>query len=211
MVGVESVIQGSVGLGGANRTEDVKTVQTLLNAVPAHKGGPIHKLDVDGLSGPKTNGSIQRFQFANLGMADGRIDVGKNTEKALLALLAALGVLANLLKQIGGNTPGTAPPIRGLASPIRRRFMTICKGLLPSPGSLTNGTKPANASGTGCGELPGRVFARVPVLAPYQSGAFKMTVPGAGLCYLTSPMTCWEEFAKAVDKKYAPARTWVPF
>ena len=211
MVGVHHIIQGSVGLGGTNTSSDVRVIQTLLNAVPPHKGGPAFKLDVDGMCGPKTNSSIQRFQYANVGMADGRVDVGKQTEQALVALLTALGVLSELLKTIGVDTPGTAPPIRGQASPIRRRFMTICKGLLPSPGTLTNGTKPANVSGTGCGELPGRVFARVPVLAPYQSGAFKMTVPGAGLCYLTSPMTCWEQFAKAVDKTYSPARTWVPF
>jgi len=211
MVGVDSIIQGSVGLGGANTSSDVQVIQTLLNAVPQYKGGPIIKLDVDGLCGPKTNRSIQRFQVANVGLADGRIDVGKRTEQALVELLAALGVLAELLKKIGGGTPDSPPPIRGQASPIRRRFMAICKGLLPLPGTLTNGKKPANAVGTGCGELPGRVFARVPVLAPYQKGAFKMAVPGTGICYLTTPMTGWEPFAKAVDQKYSPARTWVPF
>ncbi|GAB5537141.1 MAG: hypothetical protein Rubg2KO_33900 [Rubricoccaceae bacterium] len=211
MVGVDSVIQGSVGTGGVNSPPDVRLVQTFLNAVPQHKGGPVLKLAVDGLTGPKTNGSIQRFQYANVGLADGRIDVGKQTELALLTLLGAMGLLTYLLKQVKKETPGPNLPIRGQASPIRRRFMTICKALLPSPGKLSNGKVPKNPVGTGCGEFPGRVFTRVPVLYPYQKGAFKISVPAVGLCYLTSPMTQWEEFAQAVDLKYSPARTWVPF
>lgn len=96
-------------------------------------------------------------------------------------------------------------------SPIRRRFMSICKTLLPPPGTLSAGKKGAGASGTGCGELPGRVFTRVPVLLPSQRGAFKVMLVGVGNCYLTSPITQWEQFAQAVDKQYAPARTWIPF
>ncbi|HEX2886211.1 hypothetical protein [Vineibacter terrae] len=101
-------------------------------------------------------------------------------------------------------------PITGPQSPIRQRFMMICKALLPPPGTLTNGQKPAGASGTGCGEFPGRVFKRVPVIPNGHWGAFKMMVAGAGLCYLTTPMTQWEQFAQAVDKKYG-SKTWVPF
>ena len=209
-----SVIGGSVGLGGANQRPDVQLVQTLLNAVPVAKGGPMPQLGVDGLSGPMTYGAIRRFQTVNAGPADGRIDPGRKTEQALLALLDALGVLANLLKGrpgVPGPTVPKPPPVGGAQSPIRRRFMTICQSLLPPPGTLTTGQPGAGARGTGCGELPGRVFARVPVIPPNQQGAFKVMIPGAGNCYLTTPMTAWEQFAQAVDKQYAPARTWVPF
>jgi hypothetical protein len=208
------VIQRSVGLGGANQRSDVQLVQKLLNAVPQANGGPMPQLAVDGLYGPKTSGAIRRFQTANVGLADGRMDPGRKTEQALLALLQTLGVLATLLKGQPGTPappPAKPPPVGGPKSPIRRRFMTICESLLPAPGSLTNGQPGAGARGTGCGELPGRVFARVPVIPPNQAGAFKVMVPGAGNCYLTTPMTAWEQFAQAVDKQHAPARTWVPF
>ncbi len=205
-----SVIRSSVGLRGANQRPDVQLVQKLLNAVPPAKGGPMPLLGVDGLCGPMSCGAIRRFQTVNVGLADGRIDPGRKTEQALLAVLDALGVLAKLLGRPGTNVP-KPPPVVGLQSPIRQRFMAICRSLLPAPGTLTTGQKGAGASGTGCGELPGRVFTRVPVIPPYLRGAFKVMVPGAGNCYLTSPMTAWEQFAQAVDKQYAPARTWVPF
>jgi peptidoglycan hydrolase-like protein with peptidoglycan-binding domain len=208
-----SVIGGSVGLGGANRHPDVQLVQKLLNAVPLGKGGPMPQLGVDGLSGPMTCGAIRRFQTANVGLADGRIDPGRKTEQALLALLDALGVLAKLLGKPGtpGPTVPKPPPVGGPQSPIRRRFMAICQELLPAHGQLTAGQNTGGAKGTACGEFPGRVFTRVPVIPPNQAGAFKVMVPGVGLCYLTSPMIAWEQFAQAVDKQFAPARTWVPF
>ena len=237
-----TVIQGSVGLGGANKRADVLLVQRLVNAVPTAKGGPMPALAVDGAIGPKTVAAISRFQKVNLGFGDGRIDPGKRTEQALLALLAALGALANLLSSPPG-TPGpkgqhpqpgvpttppnvpdppgkgpktppdvpTPPPVGGPQTPIRQRFMAICQSLLPPPGTLTQGQPGVGAKGTGCGELPGRVFARVPVIPPGHKGAFRITIQGGHTCYLTSPMTAWEPFSKAVDKQYAPARTWVPF
>ena len=208
---INSVIQRSVGLGGANQHSDVLLVQKLLNAVPQAKGGPLPLLGVDGLCGPMTCGAIRRFQTANVGLADARIDVGRKTEQALLTLLSALGILKDLLGGLPGTNVSKVLPVRGKHSPIRRRFMTICKSLLPPPGTLTTGQNAGGASGPGCGELPGRVFAKVPVLFPNQKGAFRVLVPGAGTCYLTSPMTCWEQFAQAVDKQYSPARTWVPF
>lgn len=209
-----SVINASVGLGGSNRQADVTLVQKLLNAVPSAKGGPVPALKVDGLCGPKTCGAIRQFQTTSkLAFADGRIDPGQKTEQALLALLAALGTLSNLLAGLPASPVPAGPvptPAAGPNSPIRMRFMAICHQLLPPPGTLTQGAKPAGAAGTGCGELPGRVFARVPVIPPGQPGAFKVKLPGAGTVFLTSPITQWENFARQVDADHS-ARTWVPF
>jgi hypothetical protein len=70
-------ITASVGrMGGVNRTDDVRTVQNLLNNVPASSGGPTPRLDPDGKCGSLTIGAIQKFQLANFGWkgADGRVD-----------------------------------------------------------------------------------------------------------------------------------------
>lgn len=71
-----SDISAPVGRGGRNVPEDVTTVQTLLN----EQG---NSLTVDGLIGPATIGAISRFQEANLGFADGRVDPGGQTWGAL--------------------------------------------------------------------------------------------------------------------------------
>jgi hypothetical protein len=169
-------------------------------------------LAVDGQCGPLTCAAVQRFQALNhVSFADGRLDPGQQTETILLALLASLGILASLL---AGRPVGPVPATPthtpgGPGSPIRRRFMTICQGLLPPAGTLTQGVKPAGASGTGCGELPGRVFARVPVIPPGQPGAFKVTLPGGVTVFLTSPITQWEQFARKVDADHS-SLTWVP-
>lgn len=76
-------IQSSVGYGGHNVTMSVMTVQYLLNCVPASRGGPVPELAVDGIVGPKTIAAIRRFQTANLGFADGRVDPGGKTITAL--------------------------------------------------------------------------------------------------------------------------------
>lgn len=75
-------ITASVGAGGVNRQQDVRTVQELLNKVFPGWGGPEEKLAVDGLVGPKTIGAIRRFQQAQLGTIftpDGRVDPGHRT------------------------------------------------------------------------------------------------------------------------------------
>jgi peptidoglycan hydrolase-like protein with peptidoglycan-binding domain len=77
-------IQASVGFGGRNNPADVMTAQYLLDCVPAAHGGPSPELVIDGISGPKTMGAIRKFQNAALGRADGRIDPGGGTIRALL-------------------------------------------------------------------------------------------------------------------------------
>lgn len=214
-----SVLNGSVGAGGLNRNADVALVQKLLNAVPLPKGGPTPALAPDGLCGPKTVAAIRRFQSVNTGVADGRIDAGQRTEQVLRTVVQATGKLPQILG--GGAGAQSAPPARpaqpaqpppaGAGTPIRMKFLSILHGLLPPLGTLSTGTAPPGAKGTGCGELPGRVFSRVPVVAQGHPGAFKVKVNGVTL-HLTSPTTWWEEIAKQLDRDYAPTRRcWVPF
>lgn len=71
----------SVGTGGFNLEEDVRTVQDLLNLVPSSKGGPSSFLNVDGLAFGKTQDAINKFQRMAVGMTspDGRVDPGGRT------------------------------------------------------------------------------------------------------------------------------------
>jgi uncharacterized protein len=67
-------IAGSVGAGGLNATNDVCTVQYLLNCVPASSGGPSSELVIDGQCGPKTETAICNFHRANGCPQDGSVD-----------------------------------------------------------------------------------------------------------------------------------------
>ena len=83
-------ISGSVGAGGANFQQDVRTVQTLLNRHASNVPG-LNPLVVDGLIGPKTIGAIQVFQrvVVKLNNVDGRVDVGKSTWQKLTQVSGA--------------------------------------------------------------------------------------------------------------------------
>ncbi len=206
-----SVLKGSVGFGGTNQNADVRLVQSMLNAAPAARGGAAPALSTDGQCGPMTTAAIRKFQAANQCPADSRIDVGGKTERTLLELLSQLGKLAALL---GGAiaTPQvpSGPVVAGPNSPVRQKYLATAKSLVPPSGLTQGGTGPKGA--TGCGEFPGRVFTKLPVILPGQPGAFKVQVQGAGTMYLTSPTTWWEQLAQAVDKQYTPAKKcWVPF
>jgi len=84
-----STMGGSVGRGGKNNTADVKAVQKALG------------LADDGKCGPKTIGAIEAFQKKQgRGKADGRIDPGGPTAKALFGGAKAAPVPA----------PAPAPP-----------------------------------------------------------------------------------------------------
>jgi peptidoglycan hydrolase-like protein with peptidoglycan-binding domain len=211
-------LKGSVGFGGKNQSTDVKLVQQMLNAVPSARGGAFPALAPDGVCGPLTNGAIRKFQGANQCPTDGRMDVGGTTEKTIIAVLDGLGKLAALLGAAasaasagpGSAASGLPGAPGGPNSPVRRRYVTTARSLVPAEGLTVGGTGPAGK--TGCGEFPGRVFTRLPVILPGMPGAFKVQVAGAGYIYLTSPTTWWEEFAKAIDKEHAPAKPcWVPF
>ena len=183
-----SVLKGSVGFGGKNQRADVQLVQAMLNAVPAAKGGPAPALTVDGLCGPMSNSAIRRFQSMNQCPADSRIDVGGKTERALLDLLDRIGKLVAVLGGLAtAPTVPSGPTVAGANSPVRRKYLLTARSLVPPSGLTTGGSGPAGA--TGCGEFPGRVFTKLPVIPPGQPGAFKVQVSGAGNLYLTSPTT----------------------
>lgn len=75
-------IYGSVGEGGENQPDDVKTVQRLLNQ---HVLPPLRALKVDGIAGRGTIDTIRHFQEVRLGMKnpDGRVDPGGRTMSKL--------------------------------------------------------------------------------------------------------------------------------
>ncbi len=214
-----SVLKGSVGFGGRNQAPDVRLVQAMLNAVPQSRGGAFPPLAVDGLCGLMTNGAIKHFQSMNQCYADGRIDVAAKTEATLLALLDQLGKLAAILGGafVAVAAPGpTTPTAAGAGSPVRRKYIETARSLVPPSGLTAGSNVPTTEAGkpkpTGCGEFPGRVFTKLPVIPPGQPGAFKVHVQGAGNLYLTTPTTWWENLAQSVDKQYASAKKcWVPF
>src|SRR4051812_17552274 len=90
---VQVAMTGTVGAGGMNLPADVRLIQSLLNAVPTDRGGPDGPLQIDGVSGPRTVGAIRRYQSANLGFADGRVDMGRQTIRSLVGLTQGLGTL----------------------------------------------------------------------------------------------------------------------
>lgn len=70
----EKTITASVGQGGMNIPSDVATVQQLLNCVPALEGGPVPKLEVDGICSGITILAINRFQRVHGGRTKNRVD-----------------------------------------------------------------------------------------------------------------------------------------
>jgi hypothetical protein len=117
---IQVAMQGSVGVGGCNVYSDVQLVQSLLNPVSPDYGGPDDPLDVDGLVGPCTIGAIKDYQYANLGFADGRVDVAQETITSLVALTQGLGTLPANMAGLGPPPPPIAsalagPPSRGLS------------------------------------------------------------------------------------------------
>jgi hypothetical protein len=109
-------IVGSVGKGGANRLDDVKTVQVLLNA-NLGRLMPLQRLPEDGRSTPALIGAIEEFQrrVAKFHVADGRVDPHGRTLAALNAnaapgplngaadLETSLGLLKNEFANFGGR------------------------------------------------------------------------------------------------------------
>lgn len=88
------VIGGPVGTRG-NLREDVITIQDALNRVPSRQGGASPPLEVDGISGSKTQKAIQIFQLQHFGWksADSLIEPGKQTIAKLNEVLGSTGLL----------------------------------------------------------------------------------------------------------------------
>lgn len=71
---IGKTITASVGQGGMNIPADVATVQYLLNCVPGLEGGPVQKLEVDGICNAVTIIAINRFQRVHGGRTKNRVD-----------------------------------------------------------------------------------------------------------------------------------------
>ena len=78
-------ISAGVGRSARNGYDDVRLIQYLLNCVPAQRGGPMRELVVDGVCGPLTMQAISGFQRVQRCPADGRVDPGGQTFRALAA------------------------------------------------------------------------------------------------------------------------------
>lgn len=108
------MLGATVGIGGANRREDVRQVQERLNAFAARL--EIEPLKVDGDCGPKTRAAIVAFQGDVVGLEapDGRVDPAGRSwcdlhlppePRPAPAPRPAAGPLATLL------APGPRPPL----------------------------------------------------------------------------------------------------
>lgn len=89
---VQLLMQGSVGVNGANHRDDNLLVQALLNVVAPVVASKV-KLKQDGIVGPKTIAAIRAFQSQTFGSADGRIDP---LGKSILRLVDLAGTRATL-------------------------------------------------------------------------------------------------------------------
>ena len=78
-----TTISGSVGRGGANRSSDVMTVQSLMNR---HLAVPFGPLTVDGRCDDGTVAAIEEIQrqFLNVDAPDGRVDPDGKTLRFLV-------------------------------------------------------------------------------------------------------------------------------
>jgi hypothetical protein len=104
-----------VGAGGSNQPGDVRTVQTLLNAVPAGAGGPAKPLVADGMIGPLTKSAISRFQLAQFRWADLRVDPDGPTLVRLNVVTGQPGAASMVVRlptppRPAQATPSASPP-----------------------------------------------------------------------------------------------------
>src|SRR5687767_9459517 len=76
------IISGSVGSGGANRNQDVRLVQRLLNDARSAAGGPL--LKVNGLVDSETNAAIEQYQRQRGLPASGLIEQSSPTLRRLV-------------------------------------------------------------------------------------------------------------------------------
>lgn len=112
-------ITASVGKGGVNRPDDVRTVQQLIND-NLGKLTPLRPLDVDGRIGPQTIGAIEEFQrrVVRLIPPDGRVDPNGKTLSALNAGVPPRVVAATfrVVFQHAGKIPENTSASKGTDS-----------------------------------------------------------------------------------------------
>ncbi len=68
---MQARLENAVGPSSANHSDDVMTIQMLLNRIAEWRGGPHVLLDVDGIYGPKTKAAIEGFQAKQELVVDG--------------------------------------------------------------------------------------------------------------------------------------------
>lgn len=78
-----TLLRFSVGSGGVNDAADVRLIKTLLNRIPPERGGPVQKLAETPMADAALMAAITRFQAAQFGWADGRVEPDKATLAAL--------------------------------------------------------------------------------------------------------------------------------
>jgi hypothetical protein len=104
-------------MGAKNLRDDTKTVQELLNNVPAAEGGPVPLLETTtGVCGQLTISAIQKFQLKHFGWkgADGRVDPDGPT----------LHKLNQFDKKVAPPPPVLPPPPR-VVFPTSKDFFLI--------------------------------------------------------------------------------------
>jgi peptidoglycan hydrolase-like protein with peptidoglycan-binding domain len=111
-------LSAPVGAGGANRRDDVRAIQELLNA-HLSKVNSSAKLTVDGVAGPGTIAAIREFQHKVMGIAhpDGRVEAGK----------ATLGALEREAEPVP-----TQAPAKVASPPPQKKKVTIYVGVDPT-------------------------------------------------------------------------------
>jgi peptidoglycan hydrolase-like protein with peptidoglycan-binding domain len=95
------IITASVGRGGKNRLDDVRSVQELLNR---HRSPSQTPVGVDGLMNSETIAAIEEFQkrIVDLAAPDGRVDPDGKTFKALVAGQPLASPVSPLLANLSG-------------------------------------------------------------------------------------------------------------
>lgn len=112
-------ISNPVGAGGANRKNDVSTVQFLLNCVPPGQGGANPELVKDGICGPKTTAAIQCFQKHWFGKTDSLVEPNKQTMLQLNANLPQINVQSRSCVSADSPTPYSRPMLGFAIQPVR--------------------------------------------------------------------------------------------
>jgi hypothetical protein len=143
-------MHGSVGLNGKNGSDDVKLVQTLLNGVAPHEGGPTPKLVTDGRSGPLTIAAIQKFQKVHLkGFSDGRVDAPGTTIRTLAQVVIDSGTP---IAPVPGLSPAAQRDVAGLRSMFEFPFSRVNAGNSPLLGAnVASSSLVAGSRSTGFG------------------------------------------------------------
>src|SRR5829696_6066389 len=108
-------ISSPVG-AGHGKPDDIRMVQSFLNALLPVEGGPNLILAEDGICGPKTQAAINKYQKFAVGFVDGRIDPQGKTIRALTGFIVGSptvpqGILGqNAAGQPAKDTPNAKVP-----------------------------------------------------------------------------------------------------